>query len=79
MTGSYELFVFLVALVFLVFLVLFFSEAARLYASHAEKNRDSSYVLPKKELRGRMAEALLSPTYLVCLLLFVIVTLGVNS
>ena len=73
MTGSYELFVFLVALVFLIFLVLLFAEVGRLYAYHAEKNRDSSYVLPRKEKKGKLAEALLSPTYLVCLLLFVIV------
>lgn len=78
-TGSTELFVFLVALLFLAFLALFFSEASKLYASHSQKNKDSSYAPTKKAKRGKAAEALLSPTFLVCILLFVIVTVGTNS
>ncbi len=77
-TGSEELFVFLVALIFLLLLAAFFGEAGRLYASYSQKNKDSSYVLPKKAKRGKMAEALFSPTYLVCILLFVIVSIGLD-
>ncbi len=78
-TGSEELFVFLLALVFILFLAVFFGEASRLYDSYAKRNKPSPYLLTKKEKRGKLIEALFSPTFLACILMFVIVAIGLSD
>ena len=78
-TGSEELFVFLLALVFILFTVVFFGEASRLYDSYAKRNKSAPYLMPKKAKRGKLIEALFSPTYLAAILLFVVVAVGLSD
>lgn len=77
-TGSEELFVFLLAVIFILFLVLFFGEAGRIYETYSKKNKDAPYFIPKNEKRGKLVEALLSPLFLSCILLFVVVAVGLD-
>lgn len=77
-TGSEELFVFLLAVIFLLFLIFFFGEAGRLYESYSKKSDPAPYLVPKKEKRGKIVEALFSPIFLLCILLFVAVAVGLD-
>lgn len=77
-TGSEELFVFLLAVIFILFLIFFFAEAGRLYGSYSKKGDPAPYLVPKKEKRGKVVEALFSPIFLLCILLFVAVAVGLD-
>lgn len=80
-TGSEELYIFLVAVIFLLALVLFFGAVSKVYASYSEKNKDSSYVTAnEKEKKGeKIIKVLFSPTYLLCILLFAVAVAGLNQ
>lgn len=74
-TGSTELFLLILAALFLLFLTAFCAEASRLYRRYALSGKESSYIPEKgKEEKSHLAEALLSPPCLVCYLAFILVT-----
>lgn len=80
-TGSTELFLLILATLFLLFAALFCGEASRLYRLYSRKNKLSDYIetfddaKKKKRLKKEkmsIGEALLAPPCLVCYLIFVI-------
>ena len=78
-TGSTELFIFLLIILFLLALMLLFGEAARAYGSYARRGIPSPYHRPRSA-RERAAnpffEALLSPLALLCMLFYLVVIIA---
>ena len=81
-TGSPELFLLLLASLFLLSCALFCGEASSLYGRYSQKNKESDYavyrekgetkIIPSRRRRGNLARALLSPPLLVCYLIFIL-------
>lgn len=81
-TGSPELFLLILSALFLLFAALFCGEAASLYRRYSLKNKESDYatyrergevkIIPGEKRRGNLMQALLSPPYLVCYLIFIL-------
>lgn len=69
--------VFAVAAAFITALAALFGECERIYYGYAMKGMEAEYAksCPKFSLR-RFLEALLSPTFLVCVLIFVVAAIG---
>ena len=74
----FELFVIILVLAFLLVLFLIFSEAERIYHNYAVSNKSSDYVTTKgrKSKIALFLEAFLSPAFLMCLLLYLIIIAG---
>ncbi len=78
-TGSTELFVFLLIILFLLALMLFFGEAARAYGSYARRGIPSPYHRPRtarEKAANPFFEALLTPLSLLCMLFYLIVIIA---
>lgn len=78
-TGSTELFIFLLIILFLLALVLFFGEAARSYSGYARRGVPSPYHRPrtaKEKVANPFFEALLTPLALLCMLFYLIVIIA---
>jgi len=73
-TGSTELFVFLLLVLFLLALLLFFGEVSRTYRNYAQRNVPSPHHRVRTQREQRTAapffEALLTPPALLCALLY---------
>lgn len=79
-TGSASLFIFLLAVLFLLALILFFGEAARSYSGYARRGlRADDYRpnIPRMKGSSPFAEALLTPLGLLAALFYVIVIIAV--
>lgn len=74
----FDFFVIILALLFLFVLLLTFGEAERIYHNYAVSNKSSDYVLvkPHKRKVALFFEAFLSPAFLMCLLLYLIILAG---
>lgn len=75
---NYVLFVFILVALFLLVLIFAFGEAERIYHNFAMQNKPSDYAETKKQ-KSRFAlffEAFLSPAFLMCLILYLIIIAG---
>lgn len=78
-TGSTELFIFLLLVLFLLALMLFFGEAARTYRGYARRGIPSPYHRARtaqEKAAFPFLEALLTPLALVCALLYLVVIMA---
>ncbi len=70
-TGSTELFLIILCTFFAVFLILFCSQAARIYRRYAERNVESDYLPPKRSWGDSyFPDVFLAPPAIICYLIF---------
>ena len=76
--GSNEIFIFCVAVIFLLFAAFAAGEARKIYHVHAKKNIPSNYTtaLPWRRLPAMLLESLLSPVALVTLAVWIITSIA---
>ncbi len=72
--GSTALFTFLLTFAFLLFAVIFCSEASRVYRGYAKAGVEAPYrvILPREELPTRLLHTLFPPVGIVCVVVYII-------